>query len=369
MSEQDWPKIYISGVGMLTPLGNGELTAAAVRAEVSAYQVVETPDFFSETLTLSMIPEPVIPALNEYFETDFEDDQLTEIGHLENRAQRMLHTLLRALDDLKQDSSVSVVGAPILLGLPEAMPTVPAFQSVEFLKALLGLSPIPLDQNNSAVFCNGRSSTLYAIQHAVSLISSKQHACVLVGGVDSFLDMDLLEILDKDQRLLSAGNMTGFVAGEGAAILALIDEELLLNNQIETTLVQVGKVGIAEESGHRYSEETYKGEGLAQAFQVALEEIKQPVSSVMAGFNGDEIMAKEWGVAVIRNQQSFNEDFNVMHPADCVGDLGAAAGALQLGLASIGISKGYIKSPCLVWSSSEYESRSAVCVHEVIEVG
>lgn len=360
------PKVFVAGVGMITPVGaNAEMTASMVRAGISSYKEVSNPDLSAESLIVSMIPEPALPPLNEYFETEYESNQLMAVEHLHSRAQRMMHMVLLALDDLGNNSLIPVQGAPLLLGLPEQTPLTPPFESTPFLKTLIKLSGISLQPQGSAVYSQGRTAALCALSKAVSLIQSGQQSCVLVGGVDSLLDMDLLEALDEEQRLLSHDVMSGFVAGEGAVILALCAGDRLQGHHKNGKLIQFGSVGIAAEKGHRYSEDIYTGDGLAEAFQLALKVEKEAVSSVVAGLNGEEMMAKEWGVAVIRNQQFFKEDFEIMHPADCIGDLGAASGAMQLGMAAIGLTKGFIPSPCLVWSSSECESRAAVCLSKV----
>ena len=80
---------------------------------------------------------------------------------------------------------------------------------------------------------------------------------------------------------------------------------------------------------------------------------------VYAGLNGEGLVAKEWGVAYLRSAERFAEGFEVEHPADCLGDAGAALGPILLGLAAIGLEKGYREGPCLVWSTSDREARGA----------
>ena len=84
------------------------------------------------------------------------------------------------------------------------------------------------------------------------------------------------------------------------------------------------------------------------------------IKTVFASFNGENFNAKEWGVAVIRNQQNLDSDFNIVHPADCYGDIGAATGPVLMALASIGMQKDHYEKPALVWASSEIEQRAAV---------
>jgi 3-oxoacyl-[acyl-carrier-protein] synthase-1 len=50
------------------------------------------------------------------------------------------------------------------------------------------------------------------------------------------------------------------------------------------------------------------------------------------------------------------------HPADCLGDTGAACGPIMAGLAALGIAGGYRRSPCLVYGSSDDGPRAALGV-------
>jgi 3-oxoacyl-[acyl-carrier-protein] synthase-1 len=48
-----------------------------------------------------------------------------------------------------------------------------------------------------------------------------------------------------------------------------------------------------------------------------------------------------------------------------MGDAGAATGAIMLGLATLGIQKGYRQDPFLVWCTSDREPRAAALLQAV----
>ena len=56
------------------------------------------------------------------------------------------------------------------------------------------------------------------------------------------------------------------------------------------------------------------------------------VDTVVCDLNGESYRAREWSFASLR--AGFPETLRLLHPADCLGDVGVAAGALLLGLAS-----------------------------------
>ena len=117
------------------------------------------------------------------------------------------------------------------------------------------------------------------------------------------------------------------------------------------------------ESGYRYSDDPYTGDGLAQAVTSALAELNnEPVASILSSMNGENFGAKEWGVAYIRNSAAFEPESHMEHPAECFGDTGAAVMPILAGLVAVGLENGYRRGPALVYCSSEGPQRGAVCI-------
>jgi len=176
------------------------------------------------------------------------------------------------------------------------------------------------------------------------------------------LDLHLLSALDAEGRILADGVMDGFCPGEGAAFLLLsADREPEPGHPKRMAFVSAP--GLALEAGHRYSDEPYRGDGLAQAIALALAALAgRPASTVLGSLNGENFGAKEWGVAYLRNQASLAEPLRFEHPADCLGDVGAACAPLLIGLAAMGIAAAYREDPCLIWCSSDTALRGAASV-------
>ncbi|VAW90334.1 hypothetical protein MNBD_GAMMA17-1023, partial [hydrothermal vent metagenome] len=196
----------------------------------------------------------------------------------------------------------------------------------------------------------------YAIEAAIQLIEQGVAPFVVVGAVDSYLDHFLLKTLDSENRVLAEGIMNGFAPGEGAAFM-------VIQAATDECKIKLHPPGIAEEAGHRYSTETYQGDGLAEAVTEALSPLAgEQIKTVLAGFNGEHFNAKEWGVSTIRNSQGIASEHEMAHPADSLGDTGAALGLILVQLAVIGLEKGYYKGPVLAWGSSEFAPRGAVCI-------
>ena len=334
--------VEITAIGMITSIGaNAEMTAASVLSGISAYQESGVLNKQYHPMILSLVPDSALPELEKVLEKE----------NLTSRQQRLLRLATPAI---LQSTEKITSPVPLLLCGPEKLPGRRSVISDKFLKFLIVQSKAPIDLDNSYVLPYGRASGFYALETAMQLLESGKYNQVMIGGVDSFLDLNLLTSLDSDDRVLAEGVMDAFAPGEAAAFIVL----KLADN---VSKVKIFPPGLADETGHRYSKQSYKGEGLSNAVEEALLNIKQPgIKTVFASFNGENFNAKEWGVTAIRNQQSFESEFNMVHPADCYGDIGAATGPVLMALASIGIQKGHYQKPALVWASSEVQQRAAV---------
>ena len=125
--------------------------------------------------------------------------------------------------------------------------------------------------------------------------------------------------------------------------------------------VAVHEPGLAQEAGHLYSDQVYKGEGLAQAFKNALVTAPEhSIGSIYSSINGEHYWAREMGVATIRNSHYLKPDYSVEHPVDCLGDMGAATSPVLIGLAAMDLLMGKQIENTLVYSSSDTAWRGAV---------
>lgn len=341
----------ILAIGMTTPVGlTAGATAAAVRAGISRVQESPIQDKRLRPLRTGFLAEEYLPPLAK--------ELRLAGGELRARYRRMLRLATRALGEASCDSEAS----PLFLALPEPSNGEADSFGTTFLRHLSVQAGVELDLPQSRVFRQGRAGGLVAMASACQALRSGRVRTVLVGGVDTYLDLKLLVDLDTEGRLLVEGAFDGFIPGEGAAFLLLgSPREARCQNRVP--LAQLLGVGVGKEEGHLYSEAPYRGEGLAQAFQQLFATMPADTPrtrTVYASFNGENFWVKEWGVAQLRHSQRFEEQLRVDHPVEFMGDSGAALGTTLSGLAALGLYKGYRQGPVLVWSSSDREARGAV---------
>ena len=343
--------VQIVGIGMITPLGvDAPQTAASITAGLSAFEDSAIMDRAFQPFVTGSLPEDCLGPLSE---------DLTKDNYPTSRESRMLRlahpALLEALAPLGED----LPQISLFLGIPETETTVP-IQPDRFLNYLHIQCEQKFNRQTSQAIMTGRASGLKAVHQACGAIRSGSEKIVLAGGVDTFKDLYILATLDAEKRINSSLSMNGFIPGEGAAFLLLADQDYASTKGLEI-LATINGTSEGSEIGHMYSEEPYKGEGLATVVRNLLENVTTdtPVSVVYSSMNGENHFAKEWGVTFLRSSAKIREDYMIEHPADCIGDTGAAAGPIMVGLAAQRIKNGELHGPTLVYASSDTAARAA----------
>jgi 3-oxoacyl-[acyl-carrier-protein] synthase-1 len=344
----------IVAVGMMTAVGlTAPETSASVRSATMRF--VETPirDRQFDPVTLAEVPDDGLPPLASAVEST--------VG-LTAREMRMLRLgtgpLIEAISALPPRQH-----APGLsLALPEMQPG-RRIDGQRFLSLFAAQTASRFDLARSFAADEGRAGALIAIARAAQVIRTGQASFMLAGAIDTYRDLSVLGMLDREERVKSAVHHDGFIPGEGAAFLLLAASA----EAQKLGLPQFGRltrVAVDEEPGHFYSDAPYRGEGLARTLSQLFGsgDVDAPIAEVFSSMNGESHWAKEWGVGFIRNRSAFLDDSEMHSPADCYGDVGSASGPLLVGLAALGMHGGYRRSPSLVYCSSDHGLRSALAV-------
>ncbi len=350
MSDDPATSAAICGIGMITAIGGNALqTLASFRAGISRY--AESPVYNKrfDPMTMALVPEDALPPLN---------DEVAQQKGLTSRQMRMLRLATPALQEATQPLT-KPEPVPLLLAVPESMKGRALAVPDNFIELLATQTEVALDSAASNLFRTGRAAGLQALDEAIKLLDTGAHDYVLVGGVDTYLDLYLLATLDQEDRVLTDGVMDGFAPGEGAGFLLLATPAVAGGRAIAT----LHKPGLADEPGYRYSKQPYQGDGLSNAMRDAINGGEAgPIKTVLGSINGENFGAREWGVAASRNQAALAPNFRFEHPAECFGDTGAAVGPVLMGLAALGLRAGSLPGPALIWCSSEGRHRAAATI-------
>jgi 3-oxoacyl-[acyl-carrier-protein] synthase I len=212
----------------------------------------------------------------------------------------------------------------------------------------------------SGVIAQGRVSVPVALLNARRLLQQRHDQPVLIAAVDSLLNWPSLREIEESDRLLTGENSDGFIPGEGAgAILvgsANIDERL-----------RVSGIGFAMEKASIRSAEPLRGDGLTAALQAAFADASLGMHYMdlrIADMSGEQYYFKEGTLALGRTLRRRKEQLDVWLPAECVGETGAAIGAVTLAVAEAACRKGYAPGRRMLLHFSADDGKRAALVLE-----
>lgn len=330
----------ITSSNVLCPIGRGSAQAwASARAGIARIVNSRILDRHFDPIQMGLVAEDALAELPP------EIDRLP----LPGRARRMLRLAGPALQGLAIDGDAPL---RLFLGVPQlSRDEAPWLRHLpRYLQIMSG--GVPIDVERSVIFPEGRAAALLALESATKALAEDPATPVLVGGVDTFLDLKLLNALCDQGRVLGPRVMDGFIPGEGAAFLCLAGSG---------TGVAIEGVANVADAGHRYGTAPALGEGLANAVGLLRSQLPaaiSPVGVTFAGFNGEGFEAKLWGVTQLRQRDFFAPRMAMEHPADKYGDAGAATGAILSALATVALRDGSRAGPALVWAASDHEPRA-----------
>ena len=341
--------IVITNAGVISPVGLSLAeTAASARARVARLREIAWRDRRFVPFIVGTVPDAGLPDLTP---------ELAGVA-LQQREARMLRMAHAALEETLAPLQGKVGPVPLLLGLPEQHSMVP-LEPAAFLQRLDLQAPGLVNLKGSMAAARGRAAGLLALREAAVRLARGDCPFVLVGGVDSLVDLYVLGTLDQQGRIRNEVTSDGFSPSEGAAFLLLCLASTAQSHGLKPLAHLMGSAH-GHEPGHLYADEPYLGEGLAATFAALFAETPppQPIGSVYCSFNGERHWAREFGVARLRQSHAFESDPAMEHPAESFGDMGSAHGPALAALAAHGVHHGYRRGPCLVVASSDYGDRA-----------
>jgi 3-oxoacyl-[acyl-carrier-protein] synthase-1 len=344
--------IGLVGAGARTALGRSlPATAAAVRARI---RHASQHPFVSDRRDRRMIV-----ARAEWLSLDM-DGALRFASLAANAAKEALAPLRR----LDREGRIGV-----FVGLPEPRPGRPDGLE-EAVSAALGKT-LGDRLGDMVTLPLGHAASLCAFEMAARAIGRGEVPLCLVGGVDSYLEVETLRWLDATDRLQTSRRPWGFTPGEAAAFCVLASPRWLAAHAIASPISLLAAAS-SEEAARVRTETVCVGAGLGAALDGALLPLRstgQRVTRVIGDLNGEPYRADEIGFALTRVADLLVRPGDVLAPAEYWGDVGAASGALFAGLAF----ESAIRNPegghtNLLWASSEGGSRAAAVLHAIAPV-
>jgi 3-oxoacyl-[acyl-carrier-protein] synthase-1 len=200
-------------------------------------------------------------------------------------------------------------------------------------------------------FPYGRASALLAIAQAATLIRRGVHTHIAVGGVDSLCAPETLRALVRAERVLGP-HVEGTIPGEAAvfALLARADG----GPHLPTSVLLEGE---AQGRGTPFMErDRVSADALAGVFRGLREPRTSRVDRIVAAHSGEGYFARSFSHAYLREVEIMPEPLEMELMAECVGDVGAASGALGLAFGMYLMASPPVGAPGRVLIYSESDS-------------
>jgi len=347
--------VVITGLGMVTSVGLDMVhSCSSIRAGVNRFNAYDDHYCFPSEHG-EHEPEPVVGARVP----------LSMDGR--ERMPLLLHAAAQDLVGNTGSRSDVFVHARTFVGLPPALRTgaVRDFLGVEQAREALQRIGPGSNPDNMSFFLSGGVAFLDALESACRAIKNGQCETGIVVCADSYHDPHTLAWLDGKMRLKSQRNRDGFIPGEAAAAVRIESAASALANG-SPILARIESMGRSVEPRSIKSGEPSTAVGLTQAIGQAVGAEAGEMAWVACDLNGESYRAQEWGNAQVRLTGAFRNLQHVWHPADCVGDVGAASAGLLTVIAARAMQRGYAPADrCLIWSAADNGQRSAMIICKV----
>jgi 3-oxoacyl-[acyl-carrier-protein] synthase I len=329
--------VAIVGCGMMTGVGlTAEASCAALRAGI---------DNFRETRFIGPGGEWIIGC----------EVPLDEPWRGIAKLARLLAGPLRECMDLIPDTSPETVPVLLCVAEEDRPGRLDGLGNPLFFQAcdLLGVRFHP----QSSVFAAGRAGAAAALYRASRMIHEDGFRHVVVAAADSYLIGGTLAAYGEQDRLLTAAAMNGFIPGEaGAALMVAAPpaDGLLCRG-----------IGFAVETATIASGEPLRADGLTAAIRDALAAAGIGFGHLdyrITDISGEQHAFKETALALARLLRDRKEEFDLWHPADCIGEVGAAALPCMLAVSLHAARKGFAPGPSLLAHLANDDGRRAALV-------
>jgi len=332
--------LFLSCASLVCPVGyTAPSASAAMRAGIAA---------FTETCYRDAHGEPIIGAMVEALSAE-----------LRGR-DRLIALIQLALDQI--DPSL---GDRLPWG---QMPLILCSREVERPGARLsGIVPelcfpgeATFNGHRAAHLASGATSAIEAVTLARSYLAEHDVPACLILAADSLIDARVLQWLDSTHRLKTSGRTDGVIPGE-AACLAVVSKAPISDDH-----VAVHGTGMATEPATILNEEPFRADGMKAALSEALREAGMAMHDVdfrLSDVAGESYAFEELVLAQARLMRKVRPSQPLWHPADCIGDCGAAAGLIQFAWAGQAFHRAYAPGPvAALHASSAFGPRAAAVV-------
>jgi 3-oxoacyl-[acyl-carrier-protein] synthase-1 len=307
--------VQIDGSGLVTSVGLcTAAAAAAVRAGLSNPQATRFIDWGGEWISAHVVPMDA-----------------------PNSRSKLLRMAATAIDECMRATEQSTIETALVLCLPEdSRPSTGddlGESAIEEISTALGAR----FSARSSIVRAGRVGGFVGLHRARMLLYEGNADAVIVAGVDSYVNWPALSYFENRYQLLTSKNSDGFMPGEAAAAVRVIRPQ-------PGAGLRCDGLGFATEKATIDSELPLRADGLIEAIREAAQEANcEPhhFELRISALTGEQYYFKEAALAMSRLIRAPTNETDLWHPADCVGEVGAASGPMAVAIAATACAKGY----------------------------
>jgi len=220
----------------------------------------------------------------------------------------------------------------------------------------------------SAIIDQGRVSVAIALKHAQQMIYEQEISCLIIAGVDSLLVGPSLSSFEERERLMTKNNSDGFIPGEAAAAVIVKAPHKSGEPQLFCTGIGYGN----EESTVDSENIPMRAEGMVQAIRNALTEADCDMGETdyrITDISGEQYAFKEAALALLRILRQRKAFYDIWHPADCIGEVGAAIGPVILSVLLAAMRKNYSEGNKVLAHLGNDEGKRAAVILSYQSIG
>jgi 3-oxoacyl-[acyl-carrier-protein] synthase-1 len=215
----------------------------------------------------------------------------------------------------------------------------------------------------SGTISKGRVGVAVALGRARQLMYEHNVSHVLVAAADSLLVGPTLTGFEAEGRLLTPQNSDGFVPGEAAGAV------MLARTPGAGPRLDCLGIGYGVEPSATNPNVPLRSDGLTEAIKQSLADAGCAMHDLdfrITDNSGEQYYFKEAALALSRTMRQRKEEFDIWHPADCIGETGAVIGIAALAVALASSRKAYAPGPSMLCHlGSDIGERAAIVLRYV----
>lgn len=178
----------------------------------------------------------------------------------------------------------------------------------------------------------GKAGIVQALQEAQRLFTlATPPRYVIIAGVDNYLNAAVIDDMLAQERLMTSSNSDGFIPGEGAASIMLINGEA--RDEPTAPMLWIEGIGEADEPARIGETTPQRAQALCLAMRAAAKQAQCHIADLSfhaSGFSGEAWYARENGLALSRVLEKRVAHFPHHIVSQFVGEIGAACAPLCL---------------------------------------